>query len=235
MDNDPATTIKWPLFRERVRQLKAVTKYSDIPKWADESDSDISNDDKASEDESLQYFGKLHDSVVAEWGQRFHELDEEWRSQGIQLRWCIVEGWHLYYDPGVVEALDLRVLLRCPSDVLRKRKEKRVYKQNGASYFATTRTWPAASNIDIFYRADGSMKTVPPYYWDHFAYPAYLRSHSHLFCGEVEAGPLSSEAESAGTILLDGEGTKRNLSCDEVFQQVAMSLLLMGKSKLEAN
>ncbi|KAG8711955.1 ribosylnicotinamide kinase [Ceratobasidium sp. 423] len=100
---DPPTAIKWPLFRERVRQLKSASKYSDISKWAEESYSNNSDGNKTPEDESLQDFGKLPDSVVAEWSRRFHELDEEWKSRGTQLKWCIVEGWHLYYDPVRIE------------------------------------------------------------------------------------------------------------------------------------
>ncbi|CAE6505869.1 unnamed protein product, partial [Rhizoctonia solani] len=159
---------------------------------------------------SPQNFGKLPDNMVVEWSQRFHELDKEYRSQGIQLKWCIVEGWHLYYDSEVAEALDLRLLIRCPGNVLKERKEKRVYKQK-----------------------DGSFWADPPYYWDDFSYPAYVRSHSHLFRGEIETGPLSAEAESAGVILLEGEGTRQNLSCSELFQHAATAILL-GKSKLES-
>ncbi|KDN37198.1 hypothetical protein RSAG8_10330, partial [Rhizoctonia solani AG-8 WAC10335] len=144
--------------------------------------------------------------MAAEWSQRFHELDKEYRSQGIQLKWCIVEGWHLYYDPEVAEALDLRLLIRCPSNVLKERKEKRGYKQK-----------------------DGSFWADPPYYWDGFSYPAYVRSHSHLFHGEMETGPLSAEAESAGVVLLEGEGTRQNLSCSELFQHAADSILLISR------
>ncbi|CAE6431008.1 unnamed protein product [Rhizoctonia solani] len=79
-----------------------MTKYSDTSTWAEEPDSGNSDGSKASED-TLQEFGKLPDSVVTEWSRRFHELDEEWRSQGAQLKWCVVEGWHLYYDPVRIE------------------------------------------------------------------------------------------------------------------------------------
>ncbi|CAE6457399.1 unnamed protein product [Rhizoctonia solani] len=149
--------------------------------------------------------------MTAEWTQRFHELDKEYRSQGVQIRWCVVEGWHLYYDLVVVEELDLRLLIRCPGNVLRKRKEKRGYKQK-----------------------DGSIRADPPYYWDHFSYPAYVRSHSHLFHGEIDTGPLSAGAESVGVVLLEGEGSKQNLSCSELFQHAATAILLIGRSQLES-
>ncbi|CUA71727.1 hypothetical protein RSOLAG22IIIB_09763 [Rhizoctonia solani] len=208
----PSTAIKWPLFRERVQRLKTITTDTEVSRW-EESDSDGSQNDTIPDqmDGLSQEFGKLPDDMVAAWTQRFRELDKEWRSRGIQLKWCIVEGWHLYYDPEVVKELDLRLLIRCPSSVLRKRREKRAYKQE-----------------------DGTLRVDPPYYWEYFTYPAYLLSHSHLFQGELDVGPLSAAAESAGVILLEGEGTKQNLSCSELFERAATSVLLMGRSRMES-
>ncbi|KAH7334528.1 hypothetical protein B0J17DRAFT_577559, partial [Rhizoctonia solani] len=176
--DDPPTAINWPLFRKRVQQLRYCSSRI-------KTERNLSPLFKLNRDGSRQDFGKLPDNMVAVWRQRFYELDEEWRSQGVKLKWCIIEGWHLYYDPEVVEELDIRLLIRSPSNVLRNRKENRAYKQK-----------------------DGSLRVDPPYYWDHFSYPAYVRSHSHLFEGEMETGPLSAEAESAGIILLKGKALR---------------------------
>ncbi|CEL53331.1 Nicotinamide riboside kinase OS=Saccharomyces cerevisiae (strain ATCC 204508 / S288c) GN=NRK1 PE=1 SV=1 [Rhizoctonia solani AG-1 IB] len=205
---DPATAINWPLFRTRVKALKNISELSDAN--SEESDSETSsNNDSASQSSSTSNYHLINlcENTVAKWRECFRGLDEDLRSQGIQIKWFIVEGWHLYYDQEVVNELDLRFVIRCSSDVLRARKSKRAYKQK-----------------------DGTMRVDPPYYWDHFSYPAYIRSHSHLFDGDIDTGPLSSEAESAGIVLLDGEGTQRNLSCSDLFQTAATAIFLAGRS-----
>lgn len=77
-------------------------------------------------------------------------------------------------------------------------------------------------------KTDGSTWVDPPHFWERFGYPGYVRSHSHLFQGEIDTGPLSSIAISANIILLDGEGTKQNLSHEDIFQHAARAILLVG-------
>ncbi|KAJ1305632.1 hypothetical protein OPQ81_000629 [Rhizoctonia solani] len=76
---------------------------------------------------------------------------------------------------------------------------------------------------------EGIIWVDPPYYWKDFTYPAYLRTHSRLFQGgEVETNLLSSEAEYENITLLDGEGTQRNLSWEDIFQHAASEILFKG-------
>ncbi|CAE6402310.1 unnamed protein product [Rhizoctonia solani] len=205
---DPPTAIDWPVFRTRVKTLKFMTECLDPNLRESDSDTSSCNGSASqSSNTSTDIFIKPSEDTVAKWRERFHELDKDLRSQGIQIKWCIVEGWHLYYDPEIIDDLDIRFLIRCPSNILRDRKSKRAYKQK-----------------------DGTMRVDPPYYWEHFSYPAYIRSHSHLFRGDIDTSPLSSEGEAAGIILLDGEGTQRNLSCSGLFEAAAATILLEGQS-----
>ncbi|KAG9087635.1 ribosylnicotinamide kinase [Ceratobasidium sp. UAMH 11750] len=136
--------------------------------------------------------GTLPDGLLGDWRNRFRKVQEERMSQGMKIEWRIVEGFVLYYDPEIIKGLDVPVFLRSPSHVLQKRSSGRECPQS-----------------------DGTVWVAPPNYWDQLTYPAYIRAHSHLFHdGDVDQG---TAIKSFNLIVLDGEGTERNLSFEEFF------------------
>ncbi|CEL52749.1 hypothetical protein RSOLAG1IB_11093 [Rhizoctonia solani AG-1 IB] len=93
---DPRTAITWPLFRAELKKIKDRTGHSVTLEAAGEPGN--SQQDRTETDISTEDFGNLSDETILEWVQRFHDLDEAWKSRGMLLKWYIVEGWHLYYD-----------------------------------------------------------------------------------------------------------------------------------------
>lgn len=75
----------------------------------------------------------------------------------------IVEGICLISSPEIVEHLDIRVWLRAPENVLRKRREAR-------SGYLT---------------GEGTVFVDPPGYWEGIVWPSYLESHGFLETKEV--------------------------------------------------
>ncbi|KAB5595034.1 hypothetical protein CTheo_1495 [Ceratobasidium theobromae] len=150
-----------------------------------------------------QEFDALPEHMVNEWRKKFRDIKDEWLSRGVRIEWHIIEGFVLYYDPEVVKSLDIRFFLRSPGSVLKRRRESRRYVQ-----------------------PDGTVWVDPPHFWEHLAYPAYIRSHSHFFCnGDIEQGAPSQEAKSANLIMLEGEGTAQGLSPQDIFQRAAHVIL----------
>ncbi|KAG9080595.1 ribosylnicotinamide kinase, partial [Ceratobasidium sp. 370] len=144
--------------------------------------------------------GTLPDSMLDEWGNQFRQVEKERMSQGIKVEWRIVEGFVLYYEPDIIKDIDVPIFLRSPGHVLQKRGSGRQCPQ-----------------------IDGTVWVAPPEYWDQLTYPAYIRAHSHLFRdGDVEQG---NPIEFFNLVVLDGEGTERNLSFQDIFTMTASAIL----------
>jgi len=54
----------------------------------------------------------------------FEELKKA-NAAGEQVVWGLVDGFLLYWHPEVIEQLDVRIMLRVPHDVLKKRRHER--------------------------------------------------------------------------------------------------------------
>lgn len=222
---DARGAINWPRFRAAVKDIRSSFRSIDFAateelnkSGVDKSESKLSvgclnhatetqppimyATPRAQGKPPQREFGAVCDSVIDEWNGKFRRIEEEWLSRGVRIQWCIVEGFVLYYDAKVVKNLDVQLFIRSPGSVLQKRRLSRQYTSS-----------------------DGSAWKDPPHYWEHIAYPAYIRAHSHLFHGgDVDAGPLSRKARSSNLIVLDGEGTAQALSSEDIFQLAARSI-----------
>ncbi|KAF8599701.1 P-loop containing nucleoside triphosphate hydrolase protein [Ceratobasidium sp. AG-I] len=196
--------IEWPRFRAAVAQFKASTSSlgdtSNSEDTEPESDSDI--------DKPSSSFGSLSNKTITEWRDRFQQVEKEWLENNVKIVWKIVEGFLLFYDPEVVEHLDVQIFLRSPRHVLQQRRRNRTY------------TYP---NVETWVDS-------PSYYWDKIAYPGYVRAHAHLFQGgDVDSENLSQRARASGLVVLDGQGTKQNLSFEDLFRTTASTVLLKSQ------
>ncbi|EPS96268.1 hypothetical protein FOMPIDRAFT_1062303 [Fomitopsis schrenkii] len=124
----------------------------------------------------------LIDREVSErWKKRFSHIEKEQEEKGDRFVWVIVDGFLLYWHPEVVEQLDVRVFLRVPHDVLKKRRHER----HG------------------YHTAEGSLWRDPPNYWEQIVWPAYVDAHKAIVeGGDVEHGRPSGAVP--GLILIDG-------------------------------
>ncbi|QRW11898.1 nicotinamide riboside kinase [Ceratobasidium sp. AG-Ba] len=149
---------------------------------------------------SLNFSGKIANSSLKEWRSRFKRLQQEQMQRGIKIEWRLVEGFLLYYEPEIMKSLDLSIFLRSPGHVLQRRRQGRKY-----------------------IHSDGTIHIDPPEQWDLISYPAYIRGHKHLFRdGNVETG---SPLEPLNLVMLEGEGTERNMTFEEFFVTAANAIL----------
>ncbi|KAF8600303.1 hypothetical protein BDV93DRAFT_476534 [Ceratobasidium sp. AG-I] len=200
---DAEFAIEWPRFRAAVAQFKASTSSSGNTPDSDgtEPSSELDPNQPSSP------FDPLSNKTITGWRDRFQQVEKEWLENNVKIVWKIVEGFLLFYDPEVVEHLDVHIFLRSPRHVLQQRRKSRTY------------TYP-----------NGNVWVDPPNYWEQIAYPEYVRAHSHLFHkGDLDAGDLSPEARVSGLIVLDGQGTKRGLSSEDFFRTGASAVLLKSQ------
>ncbi|KAF8600305.1 P-loop containing nucleoside triphosphate hydrolase protein [Ceratobasidium sp. AG-I] len=199
---DAEFAIEWPRFRAEVARFKSG------PSSDNTSDSDSSNSElNPGLDKFSSSYSSLSNKVMTEWRDSFRQVEKNWLKKGVQIEWRIVEGFFLFYDPQVVEHLDMQIFLRSPRHVLQQRRRNRTY------------TYP-----------NGETWVDPPKYWEQIAYPGYVRAHSHLFHdGDVDAGSLTPKAKTAGLVVLDGQGTKQNLPFEELFSTTASAVLLKSQ------
>ncbi|QRV83175.1 nicotinamide riboside kinase [Ceratobasidium sp. AG-Ba] len=149
---------------------------------------------------SVNFSGKIANSSLKEWRSRFKRLQQEQMQRGIKIEWRLVEGFLLYYEPEIMKSLDLSIFLRSPGHVLQRRRQGRKY-----------------------IHSDGTIHIDPPEQWDLISYPAYIRGHEHLFRdGNVETG---SPLEPLNLVMLEGEGTERNMTFEEFFVTAANAIL----------
>ena len=110
----------------------------------------------------------------------------------------LVDGFLLYYDPEVRSTMDVKMFLRTPRAVLRKRREERFG-------YAT---------------AEGTVWKDPEGYFDNIVWPAYELAHKNVFSNQdIEKGqPASPDADGSsvpggpveGLKVLDAHATQVN-------------------------
>ncbi|KAG8778977.1 ribosylnicotinamide kinase [Ceratobasidium sp. 428] len=184
---DPPGAIDWPAFREEFKRLRLPDPF-------------MSNQPESSDTSSSMFNATLPDGLLDEWRNRFRQLKEERLRQGVNIEWRIVEGFVLYYEPEIINDLDVAILLHSPGHILRKRN-------NGRQYVYS----------------DGTVWNASFEHWDRISYPAYIHGHAHLFQNEdVERGSL---IDSFNLTMLEGEGTERNMSFEEFFATAANIIL----------
>ncbi|ODQ82328.1 hypothetical protein BABINDRAFT_5320 [Babjeviella inositovora NRRL Y-12698] len=94
-----------------------------------------------------------------------------------KYKFVFVDGFMLYHDPVIVNSLDIRLFLHASYATLKQRREGR------EAYITKEGTWQD-----------------PPGYFDKMVWPAYEKSHKHLFVNNDTAGRLTEEAKSGLSI-----------------------------------
>lgn len=122
--DDPESCILWPKLRALLRQVRETGRVGEH-----DTHDHLNKENKIEIDEQ----------VFQRWQRGFEELTKQQREQGVELIWVIVDGFVLYYDKvsrgcetgllltsqDIVDMLDIRIFLRVPYDVLKKRREER--------------------------------------------------------------------------------------------------------------
>ncbi|KAG8719682.1 ribosylnicotinamide kinase [Ceratobasidium sp. 394] len=121
--DDPPGAIDWPRFREEFKRFRSNQPFADDhPKSGESSIS------------SLSFGPVLPDNLLSEWRSRFREVERVRMRQGVKIEWRIVEGFLLYYEPEITQALDLSMFLRSPERVLKRRRQEREYVCSGSIF-----------------------------------------------------------------------------------------------------
>lgn len=121
----------------------------------------------------------IHNENVDDIG-KFNIKQEDWDALRVKLssviesdlKVVLVDGFMIFNDEELMKKFDIRVFVRAPYEVLRRRRHAR------AGYKTLESFW-----VD------------PPYYFDEFVYRAYREEHKHLFVNEDVEGSLRSDAE----------------------------------------
>ncbi|EJF57622.1 P-loop containing nucleoside triphosphate hydrolase protein [Dichomitus squalens LYAD-421 SS1] len=123
----------------------------------------------------------IDETTFQKWRKRFEEVEQEHRERGEEVKWVIVDGFLLFWEPQVVEKLDHRIFLRVPHDVLKQRRHER----HG------------------YHTAEGSLWRDPPNYWEQIVWPAYVAAHEQILeNGDVEHGKPNGKVP--GLLLFEG-------------------------------
>ncbi|KAG1777988.1 P-loop containing nucleoside triphosphate hydrolase protein [Suillus placidus] len=160
------TAIDWPKLQEFVKQVKQT---GEIPP----------------EHKSVDHLNKQTELPItkeseAHWKEVFSRLAEK---SSDKVVWALVDGFLLYWDPVVVEHLDLKVFLRTPHDVLKERREQR------ATYITTeAETWTDAPN-----------------YWENIVWPAYVDGHKGIFTNDDVEHGNPREDVLPGLLLIEAQ------------------------------
>ncbi|QLQ79655.1 hypothetical protein HG537_0C03030 [Torulaspora globosa] len=88
----------------------------------------------------------------------------------------IVDGFMIYHSPLITSKFDVKILIRAPYEVLKKRRAAR----------------PGYQTLDSYW-------VDPPYYFDEFVYRAYREAHAQLFIGNDVEGKMD-RAKADGII-----------------------------------
>ncbi|KAG6886310.1 hypothetical protein C0993_006720 [Termitomyces sp. T159_Od127] len=189
--------ILWPKLVHFLREVKASGK---IP-------SDHRSHDHLNEQKEV----KVDDEVRNRWIDVFEGIRKEREQEGEKVIWGLVDGFLLYWNQNlqqdcdneadgrqeVIDQLDVRIFLRVPEPVLRKRRHER----HG------------------YHTAEGSLWRDPPGYWEQIVYPAYVDAHRDVFVGgDVEGGLAGKKAE--GLVVING----LEVSMDEAVSEVCRVL-----------
>ncbi|KAF8906472.1 P-loop containing nucleoside triphosphate hydrolase protein [Gymnopilus junonius] len=192
----PAGAITW---HRLVKFLQNVKETGQIP-------PDHRSHDHLNEQKEI----KIDPQVRAKWINEFKHIKAE-KEDALNERiiWGLVDGFLLYWNQDVIDQLDVRIMLRVPYDVLKKRRHER------HGYHTAVQSDP-----------EGSLWRDPPGYWDDVVYPAYVEAHKDLFeDGDVEHGKPTSKIKDL-TLLesLDISMTEGVERCCNVIKDAFESL-----------
>ncbi|QRV79363.1 P-loop nucleoside triphosphate hydrolase [Ceratobasidium sp. AG-Ba] len=192
--DDAAGAIDWPRLRA---SLKNVKEHGALP------ESHYSHDHLNEQKEI-----PVPPETTGRWTKRFKDVSDQWSAKGFNVVWALVDGFLLYWDSEVVDALDVKIFLCIPEKVLKQRRHER------HGYHTAVQSDP-----------EGSLWRDPPHYWEQIVYPAYVRAHEHLFeNGDVEGGKLAPKYEKE-LVLLSGEGCDKHMGMGEMVDIAAQSIL----------
>lgn len=108
--DDPPTCVEWP----RMRQvLGAIRQSGKVPQEHDSFDH-----------LNAQVEVGVDGGVVHEWGTKLGQVTVTGGGEE-KIVWVLVDGFVLYWDRGVSDALDVKLLMRVPRAVLKARREAR--------------------------------------------------------------------------------------------------------------
>ncbi|KAJ3847538.1 P-loop containing nucleoside triphosphate hydrolase protein [Lentinula lateritia] len=186
----PTGAIQWP---RMVDSLEEVKKTGVIPP------EHISHD-HLNEQKDVP----LNDGLMLRWSRVFDEMQQNAERGGVKIIWGLVDGFLLYWHPGVYEQLDARIFLRVPETILKHRR----YERHG---------YHTAVQFD----PEGSLWRDPPNYWEQIVWPAYLEANRDIFADEdVEHGGPSGKVPEL--VLIDAiEASMEELvqRCCEVLKE----------------
>ncbi|KDQ15268.1 hypothetical protein BOTBODRAFT_31926 [Botryobasidium botryosum FD-172 SS1] len=187
--DDAPTAIDWPRF---ITVLNHVKRTGRLP-----------TDHAIYEDLNPSTEVLPSNDKIKEWQKAFAKAEADVMSRmGQKVVWVILEGFLLFWDQAVVDAIDVPILLRLPQDLLQCRRRQRQ---------------------QVYILPDGTIWEDPPHYWEQIQYPAYKRAHQHLYVdGDVENGRLSGEID--GLLLLDVKGMSMDYMLDASCQSVMDAL-----------
>jgi len=135
--------------------------------------------------------------VIERWKGEFQRMKEEREKEGEKVIWVLLDGFLLYWHRGVVDQIDVRVLLRAPHDVLRHRR----YERHG------------------YHTAEGELWRDPPDYWEQIVWPAYIEAHKHIFeDGNWESGASSGNIEDI--LIIDELEAGMTRAVNEVCEKI---------------
>ncbi|KAG6821014.1 hypothetical protein H0H93_007904 [Arthromyces matolae] len=159
--------IVWPKLVRFLRQVKATGQ---IP-------LDHQSHDHLNEQKDI----KIDEAVRDHWIRTFERIGDRHRQEtGENIIWGLVDGFLLYWNQEVIDELDVRIFLRVPEPVLKKRRHER----HG------------------YHTAEGSLWRDPPNYWEQIVYPAYVEAHRDVFInGDIEKGQPGDKVK--GLIVLN--------------------------------
>ncbi|KAF5385768.1 hypothetical protein D9615_002339 [Tricholomella constricta] len=187
--------IVWP---KLVNFLREVKKTGKIP-------PDHRSHDHLNEQKEI----KVDDEVRDRWIEVFEGIRRE-REQNGQERivWGLVDGFLLYWNQEVIDQLDVRIFLRVPEEVLRKRRHERHGYHTAVVLDKSFHPLPARADLyplcppGVQSDPEGSLWRDPPGYWEQIVYPAYVDAHREVFIdGDVEKGMAGDKVQ--GLILLE--------------------------------
>ncbi|OCF34208.1 nicotinamide riboside kinase [Kwoniella heveanensis BCC8398] len=163
--DDPDTCILWPQFRSTLDQVRKSGGHDSHPTH-DHLNKEVKID--------------VQPGVFDRWRSEFERLKATEREKGTELVVYIVDGFVLYYDPAVVDNLDIRIFLRVPRDILQSRREER----------------------QVYVLQPGDVWVDPPGYFGKIVWPGYIKAHQHIFEPITDSAPKDDHSSADGTAEL---------------------------------
>ncbi|THH09450.1 hypothetical protein EW145_g2016 [Phellinidium pouzarii] len=181
--DDAPGAIDWPRLRSFLKEVKQTGAIPDSHK----------SHDHLNEQKNVP----LSDNIFGQWRSKFEDIANKFEENGENVIWGLVDGFLLYWDEEVFNALDARIFLRVRHDILKKRRHER------HGYHTAVQSDP-----------EGTLWRDPPQYFERIVYPAYVRAHERVFSdGDVEAGASSGFVQRLTLIESD------RMSMDEMFEK----------------